>query len=207
MSKNFSLDSSDEDTDLRRNEILFEKKVISKSDYELSLRSRNKCEQTHISSEADIVAADLDVLRLNQEMIELNMQHENQMEEYERSLIQSKQKLLNVLEQWMYNYVIIAPINGEISFVKYWSENQHVNNGDLIASIIPVKSDEIIGRLNVTSTNMGKIKKGQTVNVKLNSYPYLEYGTIKGVVRGISSVPDNDTFVVDVEFPKGLCTT
>ena len=57
---------------------------------------------------------------------------------------------------------------------------------------------------------------GQKVIVKLNGFPYMEYGALVGEVRVISAVPEmlsslNDGatqgYAIDISFPNGLVTT
>ncbi|GIQ58261.1 hypothetical protein Flavo103_13970 [Flavobacterium collinsii] len=62
----------------------------------------------------------------------------------------------------------------------------------------------------------GKVKVGQGVIVKLNNYPFNEYGSIKGRVRRISLVTNQQTlsdnqnkissYLVDIDLPNGLKT-
>lgn len=59
---------------------------------------------------------------------------------------------------------------------------------------------------------LAKVNPGQTVNVRLSGFPYLEYGIIKGIVSNIITVPEighdgNIYYVVEIEFPNGLVTT
>ena len=55
--------------------------------------------------------------------------------------------------------------------------------------------------------NSGKLKTGQTVNIKLNNYLYQEYGMLKGVVKTISLMPQNENYSVEVSLPSQLLTT
>lgn len=192
----------------QRSEALYKKKLISKTDYEEAIRSRLQTEQDMNSSEATLTTTDLDIMQMEQQIIELDIQRDNEIAEYERQINQNRQQLLTAIEQWIYQYVVESPINGRLTFVRYWSENQKVENGDCIASIIPSVKTEVIGRMTVSSENFGKVKNGQIVNVKLNGYPYMEYGMLKGKIRSISSVPDDKNgYVVEVFFQKGLTTT
>lgn len=52
-----------------------------------------------------------------------------------------------------------------------------------------------------------KVKNGQTVQIKLESYPFEEFGMLLGKVRSISSVPKDNHYLIDVEFPDGLVTS
>ncbi|MCL1677132.1 HlyD family secretion protein, partial [Elizabethkingia meningoseptica] len=68
--------------------------------------------------------------------------------------------------------------------------------------------EALIGRLTVPSTNSGKIMEGQKVLIKLDNYPFQEFGIVEGRVRNMSSVPDKDgNYYVDVNIPKGLTTS
>ena len=61
--------------------------------------------------------------------------------------------------------------------------------------------------LYVPSAGFGKVEKGQTVNVKLNGYPYMEFGMLKGFIKNISAVPDEKGYVAEIDFTNGLFTT
>ena len=69
----------------------------------------------------------------------------------------------------------------------------------------------IKGRMKVTSIGFGKIKVGQTVNIKLSGFPYLEFGILRGKVETISSVPEMSQeglfYTIDVTLPEGLEST
>ena len=52
--------------------------------------------------------------------------------------------------------------------------------------------------------NFGKVKVGQDVNIKLDSYPYFEFGILKGKVGSISVVPSEEVYLNIVELPNGL---
>jgi len=56
--------------------------------------------------------------------------------------------------------------------------------------VIPGKN-EIIGEVLIPSIGAGKVNVGQIANVKVNNYPFTEYGIIKGVVHTISRMTNN----------------
>ncbi len=53
----------------------------------------------------------------------------------------------------------------------------------------------------------GKVKQGQRVHVKLDNYPYMEYGILTGEVNHISLVPNVEFYNVEVVFPHGLVSS
>ena len=47
------------------------------------------------------------------------------------------------------------------------------------------ENGSVSGRMSVPSPGFGKVQVGQTVNVKLDSYPYMEYGVLREGYRTI----------------------
>ena len=192
----------------KREKALFNKGVISESEYEESSRMRIKAEQGKVSNEANLTSAELNIMQKKQQIIELDMQYSDDVNGFYRQITQLRQQLLTTIEQWMYTYLIMSPIEGRVSFLKYWSDNQYVANGVTLASILPSAESAVIGRMEVATANFGKVKKDETVVVKLNGYPYMEFGYLLGKIKNISSVPDeNNNYIVEVVFPNGLKTT
>lgn len=110
------------------------------------------------------------------------------------------------LAEWNYKYVLTAPIDGNVSFFDYWSNNQFVNAGDDVMTIVP-QYHKIIGKVFLPIAGSGKVKKGQTVYIQCDNYPYREYGFVKGKVASISLMPQNNQYLVNVELPDSLQTT
>lgn len=109
---------------------------------------------------------------------------------------------------WEKQYALKASISGEVSFLSFWSENQTVKAGELIFTIIPDRYDMFIGKIKAPVTNSGKIKTGQSVQIKLLNYPADEFGKLNGKVQAISMIPDNEgNYRVDVSLAQDLVTT
>lgn len=52
----------------------------------------------------------------------------------------------------------------------------------------------------------GKVKSGQRVLIRFANYPDQEFGLVNGRVAGISLVPAEDNYRVEIELPDGLRT-
>ena len=74
-------------------------------------------------------------------------------------------------------------------------------------AIVPPASDSIIGRMTLFVAGSGKVRKGQKVIIKLDSYPSHEFGAIVGEVESKSLVPKDSKYAVIVKLPNGLKTT
>ncbi len=199
----------------QRDSMLFTKDVISASEFEISSQRLIQKQNSESGFNATLTSTELQIIQLEQQLVELTIQHENETSEFERILTQSYQHLTAEIERWRQLYTLIAPISGKITFGSYWSENQHIKIGGKLASIVPQSDAKVIGRVQIPSAGFGKVKVGQMVNIKLNGYPYMEFGVLKGRISSLSAVPEqmqtpNGTSIVymaEVIFPEGLKTS
>jgi hypothetical protein len=66
--------------------------------------------------------------------------------------------------------------------------------------------DAVIGRVTMPEQNSGKVKIGQRVYIRLDGFPFQEFGTIERRVKQIALVPRDGQYAIDVELPKQLTT-
>jgi HlyD family secretion protein len=132
-----------------------------------------------------------------------------QVEEKDKYVSVLRESFLNLNAQinlWENTYLLISPIDGIVSFTKFWSANQSVVKDEPVVSIVPLKTGNYLGRINLKMERSGKVKTGMLVNIKLSGYPYLEYGMVRGIVKSKSLVPSGDAYVIEIELPQGLTT-
>jgi HlyD family secretion protein len=97
-------------------------------------------------------------------------------------------------------YVLTAPIEGKISFPTVIHENQLFGMNQEVFYIIR-NDEEFFGEMVIPQDNMGKIKEGEQVLIKLKAYPSEEYGMIRGRITYITEVPNKDNvFISKVDF-------
>ncbi len=112
------------------------------------------------------------------------------------------------LADWELNFVLKSSISGQVTFLKYWKENQTITSGENIFTIIPNEKEGFVGKTKVKAFNSGKIRLGQKVNIRLNNFPDREFGILKGTVKNISLTPDNEGFLLlDIALPSILKTS
>lgn len=196
---------------LERDSLLLSEAVISSADYEATAQGFLSKQNSKAGFDATLTSTELTILQTRQQIVELSVQEENEKAEYEHALDQLRQQLLAGIAQWKEQYAVIAPAGGRVSLQSYWSRGQHVSVGSILASIVPEGKTEVLGRMQVPSSGFGRVEQGQAVNVKLNGFPYMEFGVLKGTIRSISAVPAQTAagvaYTVEVVFPGELTTT
>jgi len=132
---------------------------------------------------------------------------ENKQIAYER-LEESFDNLRNQLESWKKNYTITSPIDGIVIIAsESIGDNQYVSNNQSLMDVFPFSQGDVIGKINLNLSGSGKVSPGQDVIVKFASYPFQEFGAVKGVVSWKGTIPSNGAVPLKVTFPKGLVTT
>ncbi len=87
--------------------------------------------------------------------------------------------------------------------------------GTDLFSVLP-GDNPIFGQVYLPAQGAGKVTTGQDVIIKLDNYPYIEYGSIRGRVRTISNIANPvrepgiqgaiNTYMIIVDLPDQLTT-
>lgn len=104
--------------------------------------------------------------------------------------IHSFDNLINEIDTWKNKNFLRAPISGRVLFAGFIEKEQMVNSGQELFYIEPVHS-YFFGVISIPQSNIGKVRKGQRVLLKLRSYPYEEFGMIEGKIRMIGDAIQN----------------
>jgi multidrug resistance efflux pump len=126
----------------------------------------------------------------------------------DRNMTQSFYQLKKAIIDWELKYTLKSSVAGVVTFLQVWTENQTINSGDNVFTIIPNSKNDFVGKLKAPALNSGKIKVGQKVNIRLANFPDREFGVLYGKIQNISLVPDKDgNLLLDVSLSNGLQTS
>lgn len=181
-------------SELQRYQSLFEKGIIALQDYE------NK-QLEYLQAERNYKNIDIALSQLKESVstTDKNIKGTDisgSIEEIKllKSVIQSFHQLKKSIRDWELQYALISNIDGKVSFVNIWNENQTVHTGEMILSINPINHSEYVTWLKTPVQNSGKVIIGQKVHIRLQNFPEDEFGVIEGLVKNISLLPDSEGF-------------
>lgn len=103
--------------------------------------------------------------------------------------------------------IIKAPVSGTATGLRIHGIGEVVKPGEILLQIIPDKSDMVISA-RIPNRDIGFVKVGQDTKIKLDAFPFQDFGVLHGKVRDIERYPEIDgkrgfTYKVWVE-PKQL---
>jgi multidrug resistance efflux pump len=194
--------------DLERSDELYKKGVISKRDNEQKriayLRSENLSknillEISELKNDISLSERNLKLNTIEKISVEKNV---------EKELFQNLDKLKVDIRNWESKFLLKSSREGKVTFLIDLKKNDYLLEKQLVVSIVPTGNLKPIAKLKAHITNSGKIKIGQRVHIRLENYPYIEYGMLVGTISNISLVPDDDNFYfIDVALTNELITT
>lgn len=190
----------------KRDSLLFMSNVLSESDYEISKQAWNDSRLSLQEVRLEQSARTIDLAQKNQLLQDYRIMKKEEREKLASLLRETWQNLKAEMKIWENTYLLVSPLDGHVTFTRYWSKNQSVMAGDPVFTVVPENTGEYIGRIYLNMQRSGKVTLGLDVNIKLSGYPYLEYGMVRGTVVSKSLVPSGDSYVIGVALPNGLTT-
>ncbi|MDB4768515.1 HlyD family secretion protein [Saprospiraceae bacterium] len=123
------------------------------------------------------------------------------------NLRSSINNLVGAIDRWNEENLLIAAMPGKISMVQNWSEKQYIEQGKEIMVILPEnKKDNYFTQLFIPVQGSGRIQKGQRVLLKLDNFPYREFGQLEGEVIDLPGLSREEGLPVKIKLINGLIT-
>jgi HlyD family secretion protein len=189
-----------------RDSSIFVQGLSSEADIERSKQARLKKQLSYEEKRAQLSENEITISQLESNIQQLELTAIEDEEQKQADVREAFENLNAMIDIWEQKYLLIARINGIVTFTRIWSENQNVRTGDKVLTIVPADQGDIIGKIDLPVEGSGKVRVGQQVNIQFANFPHLEYGMVRGIIRNISLVPDDQQYTVEVELPEGLVT-
>lgn len=181
---------------------LAQEKVIAPIEYNQDKSKLLSKEQALEQMSSQLISSDVSKHNKSKELLELDKFVTDQKQLFRSSLLALKSKV----EEWEERYIVTSSEDGKLEFTSFLQENQLLNNGQELFFVQPGGS-KYYAEMKAGQNSLGKIKTGQKVLIRLESYPSAEFGYVSGTIAYIASMPNGrDSFLVRVELPAGLTT-
>jgi HlyD family secretion protein len=190
-----------------RDSLLFARGVISPSEYETAHMAFLQSRYTLESGQVSLENLQIQISELETGLLDLELQQAERESVLHQNLRTGAEQLMNAIHGWELAYCLTSPVDGRVTFTKYWSENQFVQSGESVCTAVPEESEELIGRAQLPVQRSGKVKEGQRVIIRFANFPDQEFGIVNGTVRSISLVPSENSYQVEIALPDGLTTS
>lgn len=189
-----------------RDSSLYVRQVIAPTEYETAKTTLLQSRYSLEGANASLENLKIQIGQLEENLLDLQLQQAEKESLLLHNYRMSVEELVNAISSWELNYCLFTPIEGQVTFTKYWNENQFVTSGEEVFTVVPGKQKTLMGRASLPVNRSGKVRVGQRVIVRFANYPDQEFGIVNGRVSTISLVPTEDNYMVEIAFPDGLTT-
>jgi multidrug resistance efflux pump len=194
-----------EATRLKRDSILLSQKVISPAEFESRNKDYLNQQRNNNAAGGSMVQNDLNQLEYQKAITDLQQQQSKELNDKTQAVKDLVKRTVGDIAIWEQKYLIKSPVEGKVIFFNYWKENQFVNAGETLVTIVP-PVQEYIARAFLPVYGAGKVKANQKTLIKLAAYPYQEFGMLRGKVTAISPVAFDSAFSMEIHLSNGMVT-
>lgn len=174
-----------------RNKELEDADVISKFERENAESELLKHKRELENFKTNRITNEVRIQNLRTQINDIKSERENLHSTNVLGIRQQIDNLNSEIKNWEDKFIIVAPIDGQLSFSSIWSSRQYVQAENTIFTIVPNKSKgKTIAISKLPILGSGRVKKDNKVLIKLDAYPYQEFGSLETKVEGIGLVPE-----------------
>lgn len=197
------------DRQLKSAQNLYLKGLESKDIVERAGANRASFDKQIESIRTEIQERRVSITGIESQKINIGVSSDEQRKKKYVDLQEAINKLRTDIGQWKETNLLLSPIEGKVSLsAEYRSEQQFIKMGDRVLSIVPKEGDRIIGKALLPSAGLGRININDKVIIRLDAYPYEEFGSVLGKLESMSAVPTKERFYpAKINLPNGLMTT
>ena len=98
---------------------------------------------------------------------------------------------------------IRSPVTGEITALNFNTQGQSVGAGSKVATIIPTGVRSIV-MVAIANKDVAGVREGTIAKVKVDAYPFRQFGTVPAKVASVYPIADKPEFAVRVELEKNF---
>ena len=200
---------------VHRDSLLYQSATIAEADLERSAVSYLGKVESNQQIEKEVTNNQLQINDTKSKLQLLELEQQETEQKLRMDFYSSYNELVNNIIKWKITYLFQSPFAGKLEYLNFWHENDFIAAGTPLLSVIP-SDNPLFGQMYLPSQGIGKVSVGQDVIIRLDNYPYIEYGSVNGRVKMISALAnqteafakknDLNTYLITVELPDKLTT-
>ncbi len=198
---------------LMREESLYKDGVISSADHENAKSIYLTANRQKEAIATGMLSHRMRMDQLESAILDHQITYDNQLLNLFTTLHALCKEALASIDKWEEQYIIRSHIPGVLSIPGHLFAHTYITTGEPLMAVLPDESGSIVyARASVTSTGLGKIEKGDKVILRLDAWPYKQYGSLRSTVQQISKLPlpgeqEGNTFELKMSLSTPIVTT
>jgi len=151
--------------------------------------TQNQGDLQQMLAEADRLQAGMAEQQAEAQKKKLDIQQQVQQLKVQQAELQAKitetETLLRAAQTRLKQLFLYAPADGLVSSLQVHRMGEVIQAGETVAEITPTNTPLVLSAI-LPNREAGLVQKGMTVQVKLDAFPYQDYGILSGHIIAIS---------------------
>jgi len=145
------------------------------------VQAQEQFRNTQVASQDDlqkqIAANDNQIANIDSQLTKTMLENDKRLQEVEGQIVE--------LQQTLQYQDLRAPVSGTVFNLKANQPGYVANSTEPMMEIVP--TDALVARVFITNRDIGFVQEGMKVDVRIDSFPYSEFGDVKGTLTHIGS--------------------
>ena len=139
------------------------------------LRQRNRVEQL----ESEVAQSRAKLQEVQAQLLKMKQESLREIADLERQLVE--------VEDTRSKEVLTAPVNGVVYGLVPSSPGYAASTGEILVKVVP--GGVLEAKVFVTNRDVGFLEKGMPAQVRVDAFPYTQFGSIPGELKSVGTLP------------------
>jgi len=178
----------------RRQQRLHADGVIADKEFEATEMQFLAQNRQYENTESAILQNQMQVRQLEGQINDLRQNKSDSRHDKFQIVAEDQLRLQSAIAAWKQQFLVQAPIGGQVVLAKVWSEQQPIAAGEEVLALVPgnTGSAAVIGKAEIPVFNSGKIAPGMRAIIRLDGLPAQQYGVLEGRIATMALLPQQE---------------
>lgn len=148
---------------------------------------------------------ELDIVTLNNTVEAIKLEKQEYLLTISMKITESIKKLKSGIYQWKERYLVETNTDGVLNFLGNFEEKKFINGEDFSIVVTPI-SQRYKALIKIPLAGAGKVEKDQIVHLKLEDYPFREFGYLESRLLSVANVAGTNNYLANVDLKEVIKT-
>ena len=139
------------------------------------LRQRNRVEQL----ESEVAQARANLQEVQAQLLKMEQESLKEIYDLERQLVE--------VEDTLSKEILSSPVDGLVFGLVPSSPGYATSAGEILVNVVP--GGVLEAKIFVTNRDVGFLKKGMKAQVRVDAFPYTQFGSLPGTLKSVGTLP------------------
>jgi hypothetical protein len=186
--------------------LLYTNQVLTLLDYNNAKSTWLQQQRSAETVQTSLINNEIQINDLKKQLTDTEIRKIEEQQKLEQEVLTARATLNAQITAWKERHLFTAPTSGKVVYLGFLENDLFVESSKTLFTIMP-KEGTLVAKAQLPLLGSGKVKEGQEVNIRLDNYPFEQFGMLRGKVASISAMPNEERYQLTIEVPQELITS